>query len=244
MKDTAFFSSNRKRVTQTAFLGQALLLLAVMGALTSSAFADPVFENFIEDVVGGTVTLESSSGTTLSTEQFAVWGTEIPPDIASQIETGADPGSGAFFSSSATESFIQSSASEAALTTDLAFLINDGNFVGDTALPGVGVISANPSPYVQQILDVFQFVQALFPAYTTTSDNISPTFTPFSYTTATYESPTMLIEGTVTFDFFQQDLTLQPTTIPEPAPAALILAGIVALLGIALRKRREQRGKS
>ncbi|HEY1683403.1 MAG TPA: hypothetical protein VGG19_01455, partial [Tepidisphaeraceae bacterium] len=103
-----------KSLMKWKFILPSVLVLA-MGAWASATVTT---ESFTELLVYGTDTFETSGGNVLSTAQYAFGGGEIPADIANDV--AADPTFSA--SDPAAQLFIQSTASEAALTDDIDFI--------------------------------------------------------------------------------------------------------------------------
>jgi hypothetical protein len=212
----------------------AWLLPLVFLLAGTAAYAGPIiaFSNFTENVVYGTDTFENSGGTVLSTVQFVGWSDELPADIAGEI--AGDP---AFplpphnvtnpLSDPAAITFIQSTVSQFALTTDLAFLTGP--------LPSVFLTSATPNVYIGSPSDVTlpeSFLQTLFPGFVVTYP-----VSAYSLGTATYNTGALdtsintLYEGTVTFDLFELDMVSQPAAAtPEPSTLLLFGAGGLVLL--------------
>ena len=108
-----------------ALLCQATFLLAGTAAHASPIVVSTVFA---ETIVYGVDTFETTGGAVLSSVQFVGWSDEIPPDIASDIASGSSFPTlavGSFgnpLSDPSGAAFIQSTASQIALTNDLSFL--------------------------------------------------------------------------------------------------------------------------
>jgi hypothetical protein len=206
---------------RTPVLCQALFLVASAHATTVN------FTTFDEQIVYGTDTLENPSGTVIETLQHAGWGTEIPSDIAADFSDLATlipvyPSAAAF---------IQSTASQAALITDLDFL------TADASPTTVEVWSGGPPVIgVADVANSAEVAGALYPGYSLVSASTPITLGQVSYTTGASENPTTAIEGTVTFNLYEIDLVeRQIASVPEPS--TLLLSGAVVLLFARWRRR-------
>jgi hypothetical protein len=228
---------------QGSFLYESIFVLAGAIALGANAQADPIVNSsiFTETIVYGTDTFETSGGAVLSAIQFVGWSDEIPSDIASEI--ASDP---LFLASAPTNStnpvndpaataFIESSAAQVALATDLEFL--------SSQLPSVFLTSANPNVYVGSPSDVTapeSFLDTLFPGFVPEDPVSVYSLGSGSYNTAAIEGPNTILEGTVSFDAFELGIVSKPVAAtPEPSMLALLGSGLLVLILFARRKAAE-----
>lgn len=214
---------------------RGLRLLPLMFLLAGAvAHADPIIvtNQFTENIVYGTDTFETSGGAVLSTVQFVGWSDEIPADIAGDIAGDpsfpvTQPFESNPLSDPAGVAFIQSTVSQAALTTDEAFLTGQ--------LPNVFLTSATPSAFVGSPGDIEtpeSFLETLFPGFVVTYPVSVYSLGASTYNTGALDtSINTLYEGTVTFDVFELDMVSQPAAAtPEPSTLVLLSIGALGLL--------------
>jgi hypothetical protein len=209
---------------QSFFYKSMFLLVGV--ALTNRAYADPIVHNtvFSEVIVIETDVFETSGGTVLFTTNGVGYSDWLSPVIASYL--AGDP---------AVPGQIQSTVSLVTLASEYQFLAMPGPQY--LVLDGVGPAIANPFADQNIGFDVgYALAAAGGPAYSIVGGPSATTVGAASHSTSALEPDGSVIEGTVNFAIYAEDIVEQPAAaVPEPSTLPLLGSGLLLILLFARR---------
>ena len=203
----------------------SFLVLAV--ALAANAHADPIVHTtgFTEEIVLETDTFETSGGTILFTTNGIGYSDWLSPVIAADMA-----------GDSTLPIQVQSTASLVARASEYQVLAEQGpNYI---VLGGVGPAIVDPFADQDIGFDVgYALAAAGGPGYAVVGSPSATSVGFSSYTTGAIEPDGSLLEGTLTFDVFAENIVEQPVSAtPEPSMLALLGCGLLALIFFARRK--------
>jgi hypothetical protein len=202
------------------------VVMAGIVAIAANAQANPVEQttNFDEDIAIETDTFETPSGAVLFTTNGVGYTDWLAPNIAADLA-----------GDSAIPAPIQSTASLVAFASEYQFLAEQGpQYV---VLGGVGPAILDPhADYVTGFDVGIALAAATGPAYSILGSPIFTTVGERTYNDGVIEPDGSLLEGTVTFDIFDESIVEQPVSTPEPSMLALVGSGFIALLVLARRR--------
>jgi len=217
---------------RSSFLHQSILVAAAGAlALAPNAHASPIVNStvFAETLVVETDLFETPGGTILFTTNGVGYSDWLSPIFAADLAADLS-----------IPSQIQSTASLVALAGEYQFLAEQGpNYI---VLGGVGPAILDPFADQSIGFDVgYALAAAAAPGYSIVGSPGITSVGPHSYSTGAVEPDGSLLEGTVTFDIYDETIIEQPVSTPEPTTLPLLASGLLLII---LRKRGTQPGCS